>query len=567
MVKSNSKIFAFAIILILLQNISTKTSTFSVYYDSVSSKYTVKEGLDLENRPVATANYEASLETTGWDKLYLQTFSDYSDEILAYGAGYLEGAITTERIYNHWVNLNKETWGKEGMPENVLKYIKENDEFTRNYKKDDYINNEYDSAVVLTYKQLLGLLDGYNDHTTFKKLTIVELQTINAFGDMEDITQFENPTDFENQPESFFVKYVRDNTHCSAFFKLKEDFSDLYFGHNSWFMYSAQIRIFKTYKYTFASIKSGPQWVSFSSYPGTLASNDDFYVLENNLIVIETTNPVFNNDLFLKLNPKSILTWHRTVVSNLISKNSREWAINFGYYNSGTYNNQFMILDANKIDLEKKEVNDEALFIVEQIPDFTDIIDVTEYLRMGYWPSFNVPFSHKIREMSKYHHFEKKFSNLNSTLNYYTNSRAEIFRRDAGNVHNFNDFKKFMRYNDYKNDPLSLGVPSFTISARYDLSDDPELVSCKGAYDAKIGSLKTIKEKGVIEIISGPTYDDQPVFNWTKSEVCKNTSRVGMPDEMKFDWIEFKLAPNNPENIISEHSNSKQEKNPKFMEN
>lgn len=41
--------------------------------------------------------------------------------------------------------------------------------------------------------------------------------------------------------------------------------------------------------------------------------------------------------------------------------------------------------------------------------------------------------------------------------------------RDAPNVNSLTDMEKFIRYNDYKNDPISKGNPGDAISSRLDL--------------------------------------------------------------------------------------------------
>ena len=48
----------------------------------------------------------------------------------------------------------------------------------------------------------------------------------------------------------------------------------------------------------------------------------------------------------------------------------------------GTYNNQYMIIDLKKIELEV-DIHDNALWVVEQIPGLVQYGDVTETLRKG----------------------------------------------------------------------------------------------------------------------------------------------------------------------------------------
>lgn len=48
----------------------------------------------------------------------------------------------------------------------------------------------------------------------------------------------------------------------------------------------------------------------------------------------------------------------------------------------GTYNNQYMVLDLKQIDLQKN-IHDDALWVVEQIPGLVEYSDTTPILRTG----------------------------------------------------------------------------------------------------------------------------------------------------------------------------------------
>lgn len=502
----------------------------------------VENNFELNDDTIAIAKYTLGLLTIGWDLLAIKTNKQFDDLIQAEAAGYIEGYLTRERIFNHWRNLQIKTWGKieNKMPDNVKDFLNSQ----KNFVEESFHKNKDDSHIYNAYllqKQFDGLINGYNENLiddVTEKIEYLDFHTMSSFGDLFDIIHYNNKhsrPDFHNMKTEEIINHIHRTNHCSAIFKTKEDFSDVFFGHNSWFYYSASTRIFKEYNFNFnhPSIKS--RNIIFSSYPATLASTDDFYITSQNLAIIETTNSLFDNDLFNKLTPQSLLCWQRAMISSRISTSASEWAENFSKLNSGTYNNQFMILDMKKVNLEQRKIENEAMFIVEQIPGYCDINEVTEYLKYGYWPSYNTPFSNEIKKLSKINEMIEKRPELKHTLDYDTCARANIFRRDQGKVNNEEKFKKLIRQNDYKNDPLSLGKPSYAIASRIDLDRQ-----CMGAYDSKTSSVKNaIGKFKKVNIIIGPTNEQVPTFKWSDSEICKNEPRFGLPEQYDFKWYEY----------------------------
>ena len=60
----------------------------------------------------------------------------------------------------------------------------------------------------------------------------------------------------------------------------------------------------------------------------------------------------------------------------------------FAKYNSGTYNNMWMVLDTKKW-TPGRQLPANSLVILEQLPGYTQSGDVTQILNYGYFPSYN----------------------------------------------------------------------------------------------------------------------------------------------------------------------------------
>ena len=78
-------------------------------------------------------------------------------------------------------------------------------------------------------------------------------------------------------------------------------------------------------------------------------------------------------------------------MSMKLSSCGEEFVKYFTKYNSGTYNNQFQILDMKLVDLDNKTIDDKALMILEQIPGHFQHEYKTNILKRGYWASYNTP--------------------------------------------------------------------------------------------------------------------------------------------------------------------------------
>ena len=176
------------------------------------------------------------------------------------------------------------------------------------------------------------------------------------------------------------------------------------------------------------------------------------------------------------------------------------------------------------------------------MPKYTESKDVTDHLRKGYWPSYNVPYLDKIYEGLGYT-VSKNEKGEKENIKYTKSPRAKIFDRDQGKINSIEEFKKFMRYNDYKNDKYSENDPSNAIAGRGDLKESYQ--SCHGAIDVKFISIKKLLEKkNIIHIISGPSNDQQPTFSWKNTTCESNPNKLsykGQNEIWNFPWIDYNV--------------------------
>lgn len=170
----------------------------------------------------------------------------------------------------------------------------------------------------------------------------------------------------------------------------------------------------------------------------------------------------------------------------------------FEQYNSGTYNNQYMIVNYNLFQVGQP-LPPNTLWVVEQIPTLVVGGDLTNQLERGYFASYNVPYFKEIFNLSGYPAVVAK---KGTQYSYQLAARAEIFRRDQGTVVDMESFKAILRYNDFHHDPYSHGNPMRAICSRGDLIvGNPMLMGC---YDTKVTN-NYLQKGRHSHAINGPT--------------------------------------------------------------
>ncbi|XP_019722492.1 putative phospholipase B-like 2 [Hippocampus comes] len=523
--------------------------------DKITGQLSLLEGYREDF--VAWANFTDDIQTSGWAFLEVTTNSQYNDSIQAYAAGAVEAAVTSQLIYKHWMNTLMGYCGPfsrdSGYCDRLKTFITINLQWIQEQIEKEP-NSPYWYQVRLALLQLKGLEDSYNEELSFPSGQM----TFNPFGfilfqmagDLEDLESALN--------KSSLTRPVGSGS-CSALIKLLPNNKDLLVSHDTWGTYQSMLRIIKKYSFAF---KVSPldnlilpgQIQAFSSYPGSIFSGDDFYILSSGLVTLETTIGNSNPALWKFVQPTgTVMEWLRNIVANRLAVTAKAWAELFSKYNSGTYNNQWMIVDYNNFTPGMTNIMEDLFVVLEQIPGQIVFTDKTEeLLQKGYWASYNIPYYEDIFNASGCNELVKKFG---SWFSLDQNPRAQIFKRDQKAVTDVASMMRLMRYNNFKEDPLSrcqdCNPPENgenAISARSDLNPANGTYPfgalrqrSHGGTDMKMTSYGMFRRYEMLAI-SGPTWDQLPPFQWSMSPY-KDLLHMGQPDIWAFKPVKVTWTP------------------------
>lgn len=468
--------------------------------------------------------------------------------------------------------------GQQHIPTTIKETSTTKAEATEDKKFEDRVWD----AVCLAIRQFDGVVAGYqarsliDSTTTVPPLEYADFLFLESNGDLYDIIDKLDPSqrpswspggddddDNENNSNSKhsnapteedaarLFNSIALSGKCSALVKVAADLSDIYMGHATWDSYTAMLRIYKHYTFDLRTLNPPAQRLSFSSYPGEVFSDDDFFILSSQMVVLQTTNKIFNDALFDTLTHESVLSWQRVRAANWMAASGEEWQRALAQENSGTYNNQYIVVDLKRF-VPGEDLRPGLLWVAEQIPGKVVAKDMTATLTMGYWPSYNVPAFEEIYNASGYPDFISKlekygqhFSRSTHWLSYEASPRAAIFRRDQTAVTSLETMKALMRSNNWKKDPLSEGHPICAICGRGDL--DAHFPEARGCYDTKVTSWKMAME-GEAEAVNGPTTGAAkpiggvnpaaklPAFTWEAAQaaVGQDLLHLGQPERFNF---------------------------------
>lgn len=292
--------------------------------------------------------FSNDLNSTGWNYLYIESNPTLDDEAQARAAGWLEGALTIQPIWEHRTNEFQNLFTNGIIASTTKAFLNDMTLYNLEMVATNGQTDPYWTQMGLIYQQLQGIWEGYTYQQTdpTAAITYFQILCLQYDGDMSDIqiAAGVNTPPSVTDPLQKIMDYLIRTGHCSALIKLLDGNADLFAAHDTWAGFSSMHRMFKAYVLPFSQVASTR--VQFSSYPAFLASTDDWYqTYETQLTVLETTNDIVNlnnstNSLYNLVTSSSVGAWARAIVATRLATGGQEWTTFFSVANSGTYNNR-----------------------------------------------------------------------------------------------------------------------------------------------------------------------------------------------------------------------------------
>jgi hypothetical protein len=522
-----------------------------------------------------------------------------------YAAGFLEGWATASRIAEFHGNLqalaNQD--GKAEAMANVkammlkaLEHTRQNVGFQGGADALAAPSNPYWRHAQLILFQLCGLRDGYNLNATSRgdaPLSMIDLFILNSHATFAELLDAYSPEAVKSRftaqavaptvdsqqaalaaaaaaqaggwrGSSSWLDHLSDDeweqrlarqgrASASAFVRLASGNKDILVGHTTWGDYSKMTRIFKYYNFSLPDDWGAMAVSGFSSYPGCVSSTDNFFILENGLVVMDAPFEVLDPNAYdaMPASTVQVPNFLHVMVVNRLATSGSHWASLYaagshtGQPSGGLNSAQWIVVDYQRF-ATGEVITENTVWIVEQIADEIRTKDVSSMLNSkGYWASYDRPYNVDVRELSGHAAAEQRLGLRDPVLYSYDGApRAQIFRQRAEHVENLFNLRRTMTRNAFPTDDVKPNRPSHAISARMDI--DRALGSIPhGGIDAKVTN-RCLARALQCQAISGPTHDGQPAFNW---QAFPSWPHRGLPDAWSFNWRQMTPDALSPEKI------------------
>uniref|UniRef100_A0A1B6G302 Phospholipase B-like n=1 Tax=Cuerna arida TaxID=1464854 RepID=A0A1B6G302_9HEMI len=402
---------------------------------------------------VARAYYRPDMTKDGWASIEIETLDSYPDTVQAHAAGLLEGSLSWQLIYYHWKNTIERTCeDRQDFCEQARIILDQNTVNIREQAKSLDEVDPFWHQINLFYEQLDGIEVGwrYAVDRSRKDFDIPhqDFLWMNMACDLRDLELMYNSS-LENNPH---------RPLSMALLKIDPgDSTQFLLAHASSSFYSAMLRVQKRYHFGFHMTgRSGTrvvvpgQVVVFTSYPGTIHSQDDFYQVSGTgtpLTVSGTAIKNLNPSLWAQAEVTTqVFMGPRVMAANRVAHNGSHWTKLVSKSYSGTGNKQWLVVQSAGVGSPGVR-----LWVTEQVPGLTHSEEQTKRLnKTGYWASSGMPFYRDILNMS---------GNIMSAYQ-LSNPVAEVLSMGQANVTDLASLVELMR------------SPDLTLVGRSDLSLD-----------------------------------------------------------------------------------------------
>lgn len=321
----------------------------TVYYSPKMGYRTEYWGLRNDFEKISTgcsrACYKDRKTTNGLSFLEIETQSGYKDHHQAISAGMLEGSLTWGSIYAQWKNTVKSfcdrseengqfcDWLRDIVNTNYLNVMK--------FSKEKNKNDHYHHQIYLFYQQLLGIEIGFKKGVKRARqeyeIPFVDLLLLNSRVDIEDLKIYFNEFVADNPDEQMDVNPRVGKMVLNILLSEDGKKPEVIIGHSSDGDYSSMLKIVKTYRFNYHQTpEAGSRLVTntditFTSYPGSIASSDDFYLAMGKytrIIVAGITLKHHNSAQLLHgIDLEgTVFSSARVMAANRLSHNGKFWA-------------------------------------------------------------------------------------------------------------------------------------------------------------------------------------------------------------------------------------------------
>ena len=385
--------------------------------------------------------------TPGLRSLDVRTNLTADPMLAAHAAGFAEGTLTAREMAACYLNVYE--FGPEGPSAELVAWVEANDAWVRARAAREAADDDYWNAVALVLSQFDGILAGYASAAAelgLPSMTKLDLLWVNLDGDLFDLMSALGEASPRGRAGRARERNFPQGLRCSAPGSSRIGTTSSTLGTIRGTRVRRRRRAFgSTSRSRSAATASGARTASFSSSPGFLASVDDYYHFgesdDVSLIVIETSNNIFNASAYDALTPRSVLYWIRVMVAVALATSAPRCADLFSIEASGTYNNQWMLGDLVAFKPGRPLANG-TFVVLEEVPGLIVARDQSATLQaQRYWPSFNVAFYAETRAIA------------GETESYTEVPRARLFSEMQGNVSDDASMRWLMGWNDYENDP------------------------------------------------------------------------------------------------------------------